>query len=951
MDIGSKIVSLLATALAEATPSDSLCLGIGRYSHPLILIQNTLICLTQSVGRRILKTIATLRIHEKDCMGKFPTCIKIYILASIIVTFISPIAQAQSRTSSIIVHVHNPEGVENASIEGMPNPYYSVYIFDGDIAIGYGAYNAETHNKPIADLYEGTHTIKAVFNGMTKEETVTLGPNETKTVTFVFDRTEIDVRPLMTTSGSAAGSASGSATSTWEGSVSLNDGEGLGECSFVNDGAGMIYWTLSSNYNWTQTPDKFTCNGSASITFNPSSATINFITGCMWFKGIDVSSVFTGGLGFNSWYVQQVFSYQYPPHYYDQLSSTNIASVYLQSAAGEKSIPLTPGSSYSGTWYPQDYYLKTVEQKAWNLLGTTAGGYYYFWDRADNSVVFNGFTFNIIADGLKVSSVPYDLTGTGVGGPGNQPPVASFTYSPSMPDVNEAVNFDASSSYDPDGTIVKYIWDFGDGTGSVDVTTAHVYKEMKNYNVTLTVTDNNGATGSTQQNLVLMPTMEVLNGVDFTAGPEISSDPERLLSPPDPAYPPIQGIVADGVARLLFRVNVAGPSRVTFSMDGGTGDPEEDGVFRPINRDDHQEGVSITVDTVTTSNGEKAFAIYQVPARFVRASQRDSDEAKAERPIGVKATVEPNNHSGRAILSGQGKILRPPIVLIHGIWATSDDTWMAIRNNLKIQFPGIKIVNADYSRYNASAFTVNENVLHTYLVALKDERRKAGIVMTQADVIAHSMGGVLSRICAAGPAYSSGVEPYIRDKNFRKGDIHKLITIDTPHFGSFLADTAIDCLDNPDPYIHPVPKAALLALFASLGKPLDKGAVRDLATTSDSIKKIKSLPLKYLSCHAIVGSYQVPGGLIYRIEDPDTRNLYIFLEDVERCNMDPYIIQNASDLVVSTTSQEAGLSGGAESTFSHWHTGIGTDYVIKQCIRLLNADINDFFFSKGYPEE
>ncbi|RLG94054.1 hypothetical protein DRO29_06995, partial [Candidatus Bathyarchaeota archaeon] len=48
--------------------------------------------------------------------------------------------------------------------------------------------------------------------------------------------------------------------------------------------------------------------------------------------------------------------------------------------------------------------------------------------------------------------------------PGNQSPIANFTYSPERPIANQTITFDASSSYDPDGTIVSYEWDFGDGS-------------------------------------------------------------------------------------------------------------------------------------------------------------------------------------------------------------------------------------------------------------------------------------------------------------------------------------------------------------------------------------------------------------------------------------------------------------------------------------------------------
>src|SRR5690606_32025118 len=77
----------------------------------------------------------------------------------------------------------------------------------------------------------------------------------------------------------------------------------------------------------------------------------------------------------------------------------------------------------------------------------------------------------------------------------NQAPVASFVADPSSGDAPLEVSFDASGSEDPDGEIVSYEWDFGDGNSGGGVNAAHPYDEPGGDEGTLTVTDDQGATG------------------------------------------------------------------------------------------------------------------------------------------------------------------------------------------------------------------------------------------------------------------------------------------------------------------------------------------------------------------------------------------------------------------------------------------------------------------------
>jgi streptogrisin C len=76
-------------------------------------------------------------------------------------------------------------------------------------------------------------------------------------------------------------------------------------------------------------------------------------------------------------------------------------------------------------------------------------------------------------------------------------PVASFTYSA----TGTSVDFNGSGSYDPDGSIVSYAWNFGDGTTGSGAFVNHVYPYEGTFTVTLTVTDNSGYTGQSVQSV------------------------------------------------------------------------------------------------------------------------------------------------------------------------------------------------------------------------------------------------------------------------------------------------------------------------------------------------------------------------------------------------------------------------------------------------------------------
>lgn len=112
----------------------------------------------------------------------------------------------------------------------------------------------------------------------------------------------------------------------------------------------------------------------------------------------------------------------------------------------------------------------------------------------------------------------------------NQVPVARFTVSVLVGTSPVEVDFDAGTSYDLDGTIVSYHWDFGDGTTATGKTASHTFTTTINqtYTVTLTVTDDNGASAVASQSIEVLATVPSDNNpptARFTVSPSYGNSP------------------------------------------------------------------------------------------------------------------------------------------------------------------------------------------------------------------------------------------------------------------------------------------------------------------------------------------------------------------------------------------------------------------------------------------
>lgn len=95
----------------------------------------------------------------------------------------------------------------------------------------------------------------------------------------------------------------------------------------------------------------------------------------------------------------------------------------------------------------------------------------------------------------------------------NRPPEADFLYGTGDNLTQLKMDFDASSTVDPDNDSLTYFWDFGDDSKKIVLTelTSHVYDSPGTYPVKLIASDKWGGSDTTQQNVIVNPLVNVLS--------------------------------------------------------------------------------------------------------------------------------------------------------------------------------------------------------------------------------------------------------------------------------------------------------------------------------------------------------------------------------------------------------------------------------------------------------
>lgn len=162
----------------------------------------------------------------------------------------------------------------------------------------------------------------------------------------------------------------------------------------------------------------------------------------------------------------------------------------------------------------------------------------------------------------------------------NEVPVAHFVSSPSEGECPLTVQFDAGSSYDPDGYLTSWQWDFGDGEDGSGAAISHVFDTPGVYSVSVSVRDNRRAVSSYSSVIVALEPNEA-PVAQFTATPTQGEAPLTVQFDARTSYDPDGTIVtwrwtfgdgATGIGSLVsHRYGSSGSHTVHLSVEDDRG--------------------------------------------------------------------------------------------------------------------------------------------------------------------------------------------------------------------------------------------------------------------------------------------------------------------------------------------------------------------------------------------
>ncbi|QAT84875.1 hypothetical protein EJ065_3312 [Corallococcus coralloides] len=411
---------------------------------------------------------------------------------------------------------------------------------------------------------------------------------------------------------------------------------------------------------------------------------------------------------------------------------------------------------------------------------------------------------------------------------------------------------------------------------------------------------------------ITFASMEVVNPNPTLIHPytgAVVADPLQLSAQSSAAIPPVQGVAADGVTQVLLRSKVPSAGSMTFSLSGTSPANGGLGAVGTSTR-----AASVTVPTVPVGGVHYAFALYTSPPDF----NTGGFETAKTRAVTLSGTYTPASGAGYTS-TVELSILRPPLVLVHDLWS-SCSAWQGTEGIATSDL--FNTTCADYSATNSASLTQadNELAVPNAIYEAMLELRQGQVAVTQVDVVAHGMGGLLTRRYIDSANYRSVA-------TFKEGDINRLISLNTPHEGTRMATELVRMRNDlmaTSSATWGVVQAALATQKIVLDAP-GGAAIDDLQVGSALINNIRQTDVP---THFIVGEGAqplprtptwglLPDGvkvLYHQTETHHPRSRSLPLPQRQKLILGPdslLFCNDSHDVFVGTAEQQGGTATGS----------------------------------------
>ncbi len=275
------------------------------------------------------------------------------------------------------------------------------------------------------------------------------------------------------------------------------------------------------------------------------------------------------------------------------------------------------------------------------------------------------------------------------------------------------------------------------------------------------------------------------------------------------------GLAADGTSRILIKLSkdaantkavknihasILDPKGINNSRTDTLGKIKPARITAVYNNEANNANTTVCDTVFTSPSNNPDFSFWLVaPDDFTQTA----NSIASERVIKVAFAVTYSDNTTNNITVNDIKIVRPPLMMVHGLNGSSESFAKAqfdigngptnfknVINNRTIWKYGNLPNLINYESFDRNAVELLGRGSNS-IRSLIDAMRNNGYAANRVDYVCHSMGGSMARtVINKYPSH------YFSSKNYYKGFINKLITLNTPHNGSPIADLVVDLTPN-----------------------------------------------------------------------------------------------------------------------------------------------------------